>query len=56
LDSGIAFIGDLPLPEYTPPESYDLVCRSWKQLIERNAKVFYHSHAGPIPLACVKEL
>jgi endoribonuclease LACTB2 len=54
LDNGIAFIGDLPHPDFAVPEAHDLVCASWKNLIARGAHTFYHSHTDPIPLSQVR--
>jgi glyoxylase-like metal-dependent hydrolase (beta-lactamase superfamily II) len=54
LDSGEAFTGDLPLPDFARPEAYDQVCASWKALIARDARVFYPSHTGPVPVERVQ--
>jgi glyoxylase-like metal-dependent hydrolase (beta-lactamase superfamily II) len=54
LDSGAAFIGDLPLPDYAAPEKTQITCDSWKNLIARNVQIFYHSHTNPIPAAQVQ--
>jgi len=55
LDSGSAFIGDLPAPEYVDPEIYPLVCESWKALLALGAQVFYHSHTDPIPAQRIRD-
>jgi len=47
LDSGAAFIGDLPLPGMTAEEQIEETCQSWKRLFERGAQRFFHSHSGP---------
>ena len=56
LDSGAAFIGDLPWPEYAAPENASAVLESWGKLVSRGAKVFYHSHTAPIPVERIKAL
>lgn len=56
LDSGEAFTGDLPAPDFARPEAYDQVCASWKRLIAKNARVFYPSHTAPIPVEKIKEI
>jgi glyoxylase-like metal-dependent hydrolase (beta-lactamase superfamily II) len=56
LDNGAAFIGDLPWPEYASPENASTVLESWEKLLSRGAKVFYHSHTGPIPAERIKPL
>jgi len=50
LDSGDAFIGDLPSPDFTTDETRAAVHASWKKLIDLNVRWFYHSHTDPIPV------
>lgn len=55
LDSQIAFIGDLPSPEFVGEDEYETTCASWRKLIALNVQTFYHSHTDPIPLARIKK-
>ena len=50
LDSGMAFVGDLHLPDYVPDEARELTCRSWVKLLKLNIKTVYPAH-GVIFLA-----
>lgn len=50
LEDGRAFIGDLPAPDTVWDDTADEVRASWRTLIQRGARVFYHAHAGAIPL------
>jgi len=56
LDSGSAFIGDLPAPDYVAPENYSLVHASWHALLSRGVQTFYHSHTPPIPAERIRKL
>ena len=49
LDSGAAFIGDLPMWNYLMDEDQQAAAReSWRKLIALGARTFYHSHTPPI--------
>lgn len=56
LDSGAAFIGDLQPPGYAEPESDAVMRASWQNLIDLGARMFYHSHADPIPVERIQAL
>jgi glyoxylase-like metal-dependent hydrolase (beta-lactamase superfamily II) len=56
LDSGLAFIGDLPLPDFASEGNYETTRQSWISLLAREVQVFYHSHTDPIPAARIREL
>jgi glyoxylase-like metal-dependent hydrolase (beta-lactamase superfamily II) len=56
LDSGLAFIGDLPLPELASAENYEITLDSWKRLLARNVQIFYHSHTNPISAGRIRGL
>jgi endoribonuclease LACTB2 len=49
LDSGAAFIGDLPAPDFIDPEQAPVVRASWEKLLARGAQHIYHSHIDPFP-------
>ena len=49
LDSGKAFIGDLPLPGLVDEEQLAPTCASWKKLLRLQANTFFHSHTDPFP-------
>ena len=49
LESGLAFTGDLPLPEFTTGDQQALVRQSWQKLLARGARTFYPSHTAPLP-------
>lgn len=55
LDSGAAFIGDLPAPDFIAPEQAPVVHASWKKLLARGAQQFYHSHTDPFPAQRIRE-
>lgn len=56
LDSGAAFIGDLPSPDLAALGNSEIISESWKKLLSRNIQIFYHSHTKPIPAYQVKNL
>jgi glyoxylase-like metal-dependent hydrolase (beta-lactamase superfamily II) len=48
LDSGLAFIGDLHLPQFASDEASAALTRnSWRQLLDRGARKFYPAHGQP---------
>ena len=58
LDTGLAFIGDLHLPQFVSDEAAAALTRdSWRKLLDQRAKTFYPAHserfeasvAEPIP-------
>jgi glyoxylase-like metal-dependent hydrolase (beta-lactamase superfamily II) len=51
LDSGLAFIGDLPLPGYAKPENGQAVRESWARLAAHGAQTIYPGHANPFQLS-----
>ena len=45
LDSGLAFIDDLNLPQFASDESAAALTRdSWRKLLDQGAKTFYPAH------------
>ncbi len=47
LDDGMAFTGDLPLPDMVDEDKVDMVRQSWARLRELNVRTIYPGH-GPI--------
>jgi glyoxylase-like metal-dependent hydrolase (beta-lactamase superfamily II) len=56
LDSGLAFIGDLPLPDFAAEGNYETTRQSWISLLARDVRMFYHSHTDPIPAGQIRGL
>jgi glyoxylase-like metal-dependent hydrolase (beta-lactamase superfamily II) len=54
LDSGIAFIGDLHLPDLVPDEMRDATCQSWKKLLGLKVKTVYPAHGNPYSVEGLK--
>jgi ribonuclease/clavin/mitogillin len=55
LDSGLAFIGDLHLPQFAADEAAAALTRSsWQTLLEHGANIFYPAHAPPFEASVVK--
>ena len=50
LDSGLAFTGDLTLPQLAGPENETALRESWQRLIQGGAKTVYPAHANPFPI------
>jgi len=55
LDSGLAFIGDLQLPDRVRDEARQLTLVSWKKLLTLGAKTFYPGHGDPFGAEAVKK-
>jgi endoribonuclease LACTB2 len=55
LDSGMAFTGDLPLPDYAPDEARVVTCRSWEKLLVLGARTIYPAHAEPFSAEVVRQ-
>lgn len=57
LASGEAFIGDLTAPEMVDPETETgvEVVQSWRELLDKGARMFYHSHAPPVSASQVRQ-
>ena len=56
LDSGMAFIGDLHLPDMVDPsdaKNSQLTRQSWKTLADRNVKMIYPAHGSPFSFQSV---
>ena len=54
LDSGLAFTGDLHLPDLMEGEARELTCQSWKYLLRLNTKRVYPGHGEPFQIEDVK--
>ncbi len=50
LDSGMAFIGDLHLPDMVGEEAEEETRASWQRLAEKKAQVIYPAHGNPFRL------
>jgi glyoxylase-like metal-dependent hydrolase (beta-lactamase superfamily II) len=55
LDSGMAFTGDLHLPDFVPDEARDATCQSWKKLLRLNVKTVYPAHGNPYKMEDVQD-
>ena len=53
LDSGMAFIGDLHLPDLVPDEMRDATCQSWKKLLGLKVKTVYPAHGNPFQIDAI---
>ena len=56
LDAGLAFVGDLHLPDQVDAGSYDAVAGSWRKLIDLNVHTVYPGHAQPFQMERVAAL
>lgn len=56
LDSGIAFAGDLHPPDLVDPDSFEVVCDSWRRLLSLNVQTIYPAHADPFQAKEVERL
>jgi glyoxylase-like metal-dependent hydrolase (beta-lactamase superfamily II) len=54
LDSGMAFIGDLHLPDLVPDEARDATRQSWKKLLALKVKTVYPAHGDPFSVEGLK--
>lgn len=54
LDSGMAFVGDLHLPDMVGEESLAETRASWKKLAELKAELIYPAHGNPFRLKAVE--
>ncbi len=54
LDSGMAFTGDLPLPDLVPDERREATCESWKKLIGLNVGTVYPAHGNPFQIGGIR--
>jgi len=56
LDSGLAFIGDLHLPQFASDEaSATLTRNSWRRLLDHGARKFYPAHGGPFAASVAEQ-
>jgi glyoxylase-like metal-dependent hydrolase (beta-lactamase superfamily II) len=51
LDQGVAFTGDLPVPQRATEEEMEAVLRSWEAIRARNATTIYPGHGPTFPAA-----
>ncbi len=56
LDSGLAFTGDLHLPQFAVDEAAAVLTRaSWQRLLEHGARVFYPAHGSHFTARVVQQ-
>lgn len=55
LDSGLAFVGDLHLPDFVPDEAREATCQSWEKLLKLNVKTVYPAHGEPFQMDEIKD-
>lgn len=55
LDSGLAFTGDLTIPQMASPENEDILRASWRRLLSAGALTIYPAHANSFPASMVRE-
>lgn len=55
LDNGMAFTGDLHLPDFVPDETRGATCQSWVKLLELKVKMVYPAHGNPFQMEDVKK-
>jgi endoribonuclease LACTB2 len=54
LDTGEAFVGDLPPPHIAGEGNADTVRASWQALLARGARTIYPAHTGPVSMDTIR--